>query len=90
MSKIIFWQFFICNVPKKGTEYYVPQEGTKCATTWHKKTFRLMCHRKAQKDFLTYVPKEGTICATVRHKMCHSTAQKVPQEGTKCPFLRTY
>jgi hypothetical protein len=26
----------------------LPQQGTKCAIALYKKTFRLMCHRKAQ------------------------------------------
>jgi hypothetical protein len=96
MSKRLFFsildlQFFICNVPQKGTEYYgatgrpkmchnMPQKELKdlCAIGRHK-----MCHSTAQKYFLTYVPKEGTTCTTGRHKMWHRKAQNVPQHGTK-------
>jgi hypothetical protein len=34
-----------------GKAQNVPREGTKYATGWHKKTFKLMCYGKAQ-----YVP----------------------------------
>jgi hypothetical protein len=64
-------KFFLTYVPQEGTKYATVQAGTKCATARHKKTFRLMCHRKAHN-----VPQEGTKCATGRHKMCHSSAQK--------------
>jgi hypothetical protein len=33
---------------QKDFEAYVPREGTKCAIARHKKTFRLICHGKAQ------------------------------------------
>jgi hypothetical protein len=61
----------------------VPQDCTKCDIARHKKTLRLMCHRKAQN-----VPQDGTKCATVWHKKTY-----VPREGTKCaivgcPFIR--
>jgi hypothetical protein len=46
----------------------MPQAGTKCATARHKKTFRLMCDRKAHNVPAHNVPQEGTKCATGRHK----------------------
>jgi hypothetical protein len=57
-------------LPKQGTKKpYVPQNGTKCATARHQKTFRLICHRKAQN-----VPYHSTKTFRV---MCHRTAQNV-------------
>jgi hypothetical protein len=95
-------QFLTCNSWQAGTENYVPREGTKCAIARHKKTFRLMCHGKAQnvpqddtqcaiarhKNTFRQVPQEGTKCATGRHIMCHRTAHNVPQDGTKCAIAR--
>jgi hypothetical protein len=95
-------QFLTCNSWQAGTENYVPREGTKCAIARYKKTFRLMCHGKAQnvpqdgtkcaiarhKNTFRQVPQEGTKCATGRHIMCHRTAHNVPQDGTKCAIAR--
>jgi hypothetical protein len=85
---ILDLQFLTCNSWQEGTEYHVPRQGTKCATAWHKKTFKLMCHGKAQN-----VPQYGTKCTIARHKktfklMCHGKAQNVPQYGTKCDTVR--
>jgi hypothetical protein len=55
-------------VPWEGTKQNVPQDGTKCAIARHKKTLRLMCHRKAQ-----HVPQDGT-----KRLMCHGKAHNVP------------
>jgi hypothetical protein len=49
---------------------------TKCAIARLKKSFRLMCHGKAQ-NVLLYGTKTFRV-------MCHRTAQNVPQHGTKC------
>jgi hypothetical protein len=73
------------NVPQHGTKRLLDLlchgEGTKCATARHKKTFRLMCHGKAQNE-----PRDGTKCPTAWHKKTYVTY--VPWEGTKCYTAR--
>jgi hypothetical protein len=57
-------KYFYTYVPQDGTKcatarhkmchstaQNVPQHGTKCATARDQKTFKLMCHNSAQKDF---------------------------------------